>query len=133
MSLIAADLEVTCRRIVRKQKRQESSEPTPSTFIVREMALTLDCMDAIRERQRSLRARFLDKELYFDTQIMNLGEYTKRIANWLERTRFENECNRMLDRAERHAQRLAIENESALQQLQKRLLELWNMHDQLSN
>ncbi len=131
MSLIAADLEVTCRRIVRKMKIR-SSEPIPTTFIAREMALILDCIDTVRERQRALGAGFVNKELYIDTQVMNLEEYTERIPSWLERTKIKNELNRMLERAEWHAQRLVIESESALQQLQKRLLELWNMHDQLS-
>lgn len=131
MSFIADDLEDKCRRIVRKQK-QQPTEPTPSTFVGREMALTLDHMNTVRERQRALGARFVDKELYIDTQIMNLESRPSLANNWLEQTRLKNEFNRMLDRAEWHAQRLAIENESALQHLRTRLLELWNMHDQLS-
>ena len=131
MSLIADDLQDKCRRIVRNLKKN-SSEPTPATFVGREIALTLDHMDKVRERQRVLGARFVEKELYIDTQIMNLESRPSLANNWLEQTRLRNEFNRMLDRAEWHAQRLAIESESTLQQLQSRLLELWNMYNQLS-
>ena len=131
MSIIADDLEDKCRRIIRNLKKH-SPDPTPATFIGREMALTLDHIDKVRERQRALGARFVDKELYIDTQIMNLEQRLDLLPDWLERTRLKNEFNRILDRAEWHAQRLAIEGESALQQLQTRLLELWNMYDQIS-
>lgn len=131
MSIIVDDLEDKCRRIVRKQK-QQPTEPTPVTFIGREMALTLDHMDTVRDRQKDLKKQLLEKELYCHSEIMNLEHRPSLRNNWLEQTRLKNEFNRMLDRAEWHAQRLAIENESALQHLQKRLLELWNMYDQLS-
>lgn len=130
MSCITDSLDEKCRRIVRKMKKHPS-EPTPVTFIEREMALTLDHMDTIRERQKALSAWSIEKELYIDTQILNLEQRADRLPDWLERTRFKNKLNQMLYKVEWDVRRLAIEEESALQQLRKRLLELWNMHDQL--
>ena len=131
MSIVADDLEGKCRRLVRNMK-EHASEPTPATFVGREMALTLDHMDTVRKRQRVFDEWFVEKELYISTQIMNIEERVDLLPDWLERTRLKNEFNRMLDRIKWQAQRHAIEEESMLRQLQTRLLELWNMYDQLS-
>ena len=131
MSFIVDDLEGKCRQIVRSSKKH-SLEQTPATFVIREIALILDHIERVREQQRNVGAAFVDKELYLDTEIMNLDSRPSIKGNWLEQLRLKNEFNRMRDQAEWHAQRLAVENELALQRLQARLVELLNMYDQLS-
>lgn len=119
MTMIADDIEENCRRIARKVKVNRP-DPSPATFIGREIALTLDHVDVIRERQRALEAWFMEKQLYIDTQILNLKTKPSLINNWLEQTRLTNEFVRMLDQIERHTHRTATEISSLLQQLQKR-------------
>lgn len=131
MSFIVDDLEQQCRRIVRVLRNQ-SSEQTPATFIAREIALKLDHLEVVRKRQRDLGRRFVNKELYIDSQIANLRNRPSLTNDWLGYMRLRNEFDRILDRAEWHAQRFAVEIESRLQDLQQRLLELVNMYDQLS-
>ncbi len=131
MSHIVDDLEDNCRRLVRKSKKQ-SPEQTPATFVVRKIALYLDQLDRLRNQQRDLGRRFVDKELYIDSQIMNLRNRPSLTNNWFEQTRLRNEYDRRLDQNEWQAQRMAMDYESQLQQLQLRLLELVNMYDQLS-
>jgi hypothetical protein len=131
MSIIAHDIESKCRRIARKVTKH-ASDSTPTTFIGREMALALDHIDAIRKRHASQRAQLLEKELEIGTQILIMEERIDLIPNRMERMRLVQELKQSLDRITMAAQRLAIETESASQQLQVRLLKLWNMYDQLS-
>jgi hypothetical protein len=131
MSIIADNLEERCRHIVRNIKRR-ASEPTPATFVGREMALNLDQMDVIRERQKELKAQLLKRELEIGTQILNTEERADLVPNKLARMQLVNELKQMLDQIKSQTQHLIIENESALYKLQTRLLQLWNIHDQLS-
>ncbi len=131
MSMIADEIEDRCRRIGRKMKTHVE-DPTPATFISREIALTLDHVDVLRTRQKDLEAWYMEKRLYIDTQILNLKTQPSLMNDWLGQTQLANEFIRMLDSAEGHTQRAATEISSLLQQQQKRLLELWNMHDQIS-
>ena len=126
MSIIADNLEEKCRHIVRDIKKH-ASEPTPATFVGRDMALNLDHMDAIRERQKVLKAQLLERELDIGTQILNTEERTDIVPNKMERMQLVNELKQMLDQIKSHTQQLIIENESALHRLQTRLLHLWNV------
>jgi hypothetical protein len=63
---------------------------------------------------------------------MNIDDHIGLLPDWLERTRLENEFTQRLDQIENHTQRALIDSDSALQQLQVRLMELLNMHEQLS-
>ncbi len=131
MSIIADDLEDKCRRVVRKATKQ-GSEATPTAFIRREIALTLDHIDTIRKRHKDHRAQLLERELDIGTQILNAEERIDLIPSRMDRSRLVQELKQSLDGITMASQRLTIETESALQQLQIRLLKLWNMHDQLS-
>ena len=131
MTFVTDDLEDACRRIAKKA-RGRTSNASPESIVGRRIALTLDQIDAVRQRQRALGKRHVDKELYLDSEIMNLRSKPVLKNNWLEQTRLRNEYGRMLDSSERHAQRLAIENETALQHLHTRLMELWNIYCQLA-
>ena len=131
MSFVANDLEDTCRRIALNLKGH-SAEPIPATFIGREIALTLDHMHEVRVRLKGLQARLVERQLSINTEIMSLKSRPSLINNWLEQTRLKNAFGHMLERAEWHTQRLTAESESRLQQLRSRLLELWNLYDQLS-
>jgi len=124
-------LEDRCKHIVHNRK-QTPSEPTPATFTVREMALLLDHIDTIRERIEDLKSQFLEKELSIDSEVLNLKSRPSLKNNWLEQTRLKNEFNQTLDTAERHMQQQVAENDRTLRQSHLRLLELLNMHDQLT-
>ena len=130
MSIIVDSLEENCRAIVRNLEKQPS-EPGPMTFIGREMALHLDHMDAIRQRQKELKAELLKRELEIGTQILNAEERADLIPNMMERMQFVNELKQMRDQVQAQVQRLSVESELALQKLRTRLMQLWNMHDQL--
>jgi hypothetical protein len=131
MSVIVDGLEDKCRRIAHEMK-ELSSGAMPATFVGREIALALDHMDAIRGRQRALLERLHEREVHIDTQIMNIDDHIGLLPDWLERTRLENEFTQRLDQIENHTQRALTDSDSALRQLQVRLMELLNMHEQLS-
>jgi hypothetical protein len=131
MSLLAGRLEDRCRRLVGRLLKP-AAEPTPVTFVVREMALTLDHLDVFRQRQRALESWFVEKQLDLNTQIMRLKTNPILKDNWVEQTRFRNEFIRMLDANEWRTTRAATEISTSIQQLQTRLLELWNIYDQIS-
>ena len=130
MSNITDTLEEKCRAIVHNMEKQVS-EPVPATFIRREMALHLDHMDTIRERQKVLKAELLERELEIDTQILNIEERIDLVPDRIERMQLINELKQVLEQTKLKTQRSLMETEFALQKLQTRLLQLWNMHDQL--
>ena len=82
MNFIANDLEGKCRRIAQNIMKNDS-EPTPTTFIGREISLILDHMKSIRNRHASHRAEFLKKELDTGSQILNT-EGVNRLVGFLE-------------------------------------------------
>lgn len=126
------DLEDKCRSIVHKLAKQ-SAEPTPVTFVGREMAVLIDQVSKVRGQKKKLKAQLLDKELHLDTQILNLNSRPSLKNNWLEQTRFRDEYTSRIDNAKWQHERLAMDNESTLRKLHMRLLELLNMYDQLSD
>jgi hypothetical protein len=130
MTIISADLEQKCRKIVHKMLKQES-DSTPATFVGREMALLLDQMDSVRQSKEKQANQLKRRELELGTQILNFENRNDLISDWLERTRMITEVKRTLDQINAQTQRLMWESDSAVQRLQGRLLELWNMHDQL--
>lgn len=131
MTSFGEDLEAKCGRIVYKMNEQESA-PTPATFVGREMALLLDQIDRLKKHQEKQRKQFMKRELEVGSQILNLEDRIDLIPNWQERTGAINEAKRTLDQLKAQAYKSAWEGESALQRLQGRLLELWNMHDQVA-
>lgn len=131
MSWGLGDIEDRCREVAR-QTRKQLDNPAPSHSIGREIALTLDHVDLLRERQRALERWLLDKQMFVDTQILKIRSRSTIINNWVVEKQLTNDFIRMLDSAEWRTQRTATEISSQLQQLQKRLLELWNMYCQLT-
>lgn len=131
MNIIADDLEDKCRQIARDVKKQPLRD-APAALVGREIALMLDHMAIVRGRQRALIRRLKARELYIDSQIMNIDNRIDLLPDWLERTRLKNEFAQMLDQIENHTQRALVEGDTALRQLQVRLMELANMHGQLS-
>jgi hypothetical protein len=131
MTSFSEDLEEKCGRIVHRMSKQESAS-TPATFVGREMALLLDQIDRLKKHQEKQRKQLMKRELEVGSQILNIGDRVDLIPNWQERTGAINEAKRTLDQLKAQTYRLAWESESALQRLQGRLLELWNMHDQVA-
>ena len=131
MSFVADDLEANCRRLVRALRKQPI-DSTPARAVAREIALTLDHLDSVRSRQRDLGRRFVDKELFMDAEITGLRSRPSLTNDWFSYIRIRSELQRMLDRVEWHAQRLALRTESVVRELQSKLLELWNMYSQLT-
>ena len=130
MNSFIEELEERCHRIVRNLKTK-SSEPTPVTFIGREIAITLERIESIRKQQKELQEHFTKKELYCHSQIMNMEHRPSLKNNWQEQNRLTNEFNSILDQAGWQTRQLISEGETTLHQLRIRLLELLNMYDQL--
>jgi hypothetical protein len=99
MSIIVDDLEDKCRQTTRDMKRGPL-DLTPVTFVGREIALILDQIDKIRDREKALMRRLQARRLSIGTQIMNIDSRTDLVPNWLERTRLKNEFTQMLDKIE---------------------------------
>lgn len=131
MTRFTEELEARCRRIVRQQN-WELSHGAPTTSLRREMALLLSEMDSLRERHERQRKQLLRRELDLGTQILNLEDRIDLIPNWLERRRAVNEAKHTLDQLMFQRERVSWETESSLQRIRVRLLELWNLHDQLA-
>ena len=131
MTLMTEELEHKCRQIAGSIKRRPP-EATPEAFVMRELALLLDHVDTIRDRQKAMRRRLREKELFFDTQTMNIDKRIDLLPSWLERTKLKNEFARMFERVQTRIHRILIEDDAAILRLQVRLLELLNMYEQLS-
>ena len=130
MSIIVGPLEEECRRVCRRIEAQlENGEP--SSQVIREMALVLDHVDQVRERRKAVDQWCLEKHLFADTQILNIRSRSKLLANWVVETQLVNECLRVRDNADWKRLQSASDMAAQLQGLQKRLMELWNMHLQL--
>ena len=131
MSSFSEELESKCRRIVKKTMKQ-NLESTPLTYMVHEMALILDHLDSTRKQHTTHHKELREKELEIGSRILNIQERVDLIPNRMERIRLIDELKHRLEQIMTSAQRLNTESETALQQLQLRLLKLWNMYDQLS-
>ena len=123
-------LEKQCRRIARQLKK-EDSDVSPATSVRREVALLLSDIDGIRRRQEVQRKQLVRRELDLGSQILNLKDRIDLIPSWQERTRAINEAKHTLDQVRVQIHRLNWESEMSLQRIRTRLLELWNIHDQL--
>ena len=125
-------LEKKCRNLLR-QKDQVKDHAMPVSLIDREMNLILDQIDAVRRQDMELQNRLEEQRLDIESRILNLEPLLHNPAQfWFERQRLTNQLKYTLVRLEQQIFRFTIENQKSIHTLQKRLLELWNMHDQLS-
>ncbi|TWU21300.1 hypothetical protein [Bythopirellula polymerisocia] len=131
MNSFGEELEAKCGRIVERMNKQYSA-PTPATFVGREIALVLDHIGQLKRHQEKQRKQLMRRELEVGSQILNIQDRVDLIPDWQERTRARDEAKRTLDQLMGQSYRLAWESQTALQRLQGRLLELWNMLDQLA-
>ena len=132
MTTFAAELENKCRRIARNLQKQHS-EPGPASFLAREMALLLDQLDEHRHHRRIHLKQLMKRELELGTQILNLESRPDLVPDWQQRTRLVNEARRTLDQLHAQTHRVRWDAGSVEQRIHARLLELRNMHDQLSD
>jgi hypothetical protein len=130
MSVVVGAVEDECRRVCRDVEKQFANAE-PSNQILREMAMVLDHIDQVRERNAAVDRWCLEKNLFADTQIMNIRSRSRIVANWVVETQMVNDCMRLRDNADWKRLQSAADTTTQLQKLQKRLLELWNMHVQL--
>ena len=124
-------LEKKCRDLLRR-KDQMKDHAMPTTFIEREMKLILDQINAVRRQDLELRNRLDEQRLEIESRILNQEPLLHHSSQfWFERKRLTNQLKYTVVRLEQQIFRFTIENQKSIHTLQKRLLELWNMHDQL--
>ena len=124
-------LEKKCRNLLR-QKDHVQDHAMPVSLIDREMNLILDQIDAVRRQDLELRNRLDEQRLEIESRILNQEPLLHHSSQfWFERKRLTNQLKYTVVRLEQQIFRFTIENQKSIHTLQKRLLELWNMHDQL--
>ena len=118
-----ADLEAACRRLV----AQEHTHRGPSGHLIREMALVLEQLEAVRNHEQHLEDRLNERELGLKTRMLNLKTPPREYDwdRWARRKQLTHQLETSLTRLEQQAQRLAIDREQRLHALQDRLLSLW--------
>lgn len=131
MTRFTTELEDRCRKLVRKRSRQEISG-SPLAGVRREIALLLDHLDQARKRTTRQVAQWQRRQLEVGTHILNVQERVDLVPSWAERMRWVHESKRMLDQLQMETYRLEGEVNLAEQRLHGRLLELWNMHEQIA-
>lgn len=125
-------LEKKCRNLLRR-KDHVQDHAMPVALVDREMNLILDQIDAVRRQDLELRNRLDEQRLEIESRILNQEPLLHHSSQfWFERKRLTNQLKYTLVRLEQQIFRFTIENQKSIHTLQKRLLELWNMHDQLS-
>ena len=105
----------------------------PGTFVERELALTLDHIQRLRQRDRRLRRGLLERECDIDTQIMNISPSAHRYMphRWAEQSRMIIQLTAALAAVEDQRRRVNVDYDKRMQTLHDRLLQLLNMHAQL--
>ena len=123
------NLESKCRRLVER----ETNDAGPTGQVAREIALTLDQIDAVRNEGTRLDDRLIEREMDLKTRILNLKtpplEYDW--DRWAKRKQMTHQLETSLVRLEQQVQRLSLDREQRLHRLQDRLMELWNRREQV--
>jgi len=126
------DLERICRGIVREAKQGEGIDPSCDS-VVREMALTLDHIQRLRQRNHQAQTIFVQRECELSSEIMGLhpNVHYANPADWLERKKMVFGLMATLARVENRRAQADTDHEKQMMVLHNRLLELLNAHAQL--
>ena len=118
----SATLEREARQIVDHQQAEDESEPSVTESIVREIALVLDQLDALRDVDENQRLSLLHVECYTNTELMQMEQRTPRYSPYRfpEREKFQ----RSLLRIEQDRRRLVDITAERERHLHDRLLSL---------
>jgi hypothetical protein len=128
MSKFAKTLEEKAEFIASVPK-QEQWDKSILSILRREIALTVDQIKRLKERHDEQFLRLLRIECYVDTDLMQLEQRIPRYApyHFPEKEKFK----QRLFGIERERLSLSLRLEEKTQNLETRLLELINQHDQL--
>lgn len=119
-------LEARARRIAKKTGHESSQSPTTSA-LERELSLTLNHLDQVRDVHKELRRSLLRAECYTDNELHDMEMRTPKYSPYRfpEREKFQ----RTLFKIESERRRLSMIESESLRDLHDRLLELLNKRE----
>ena len=129
MSKFTKSLEEKAEHLASVPKREQWDKSIPS-IVRREIALTIDQIKRLKEKHEEQFRRLLRIECYVGTDLMQLEKRILRYApyHFPEKEKFKQK----LFEIEKERRNLSIRLEEKTQNLEVRLLELINRHDQLN-
>ena len=122
------DLEAKARELAKDHQR-DAWDSSILPVIEREIVLTLDHIDRMREIGKQLSRSLLRSECYVGTELIQMEQRTPRYSPY--RFPEREKLQRRLLAIEQERRRLSVAEEEQLRALHDRLLSLLNKHAQL--
>ena len=104
---------------------------SPLSSLEREIALTVDHIERVREIHRNQLKSLFDVETYIDTELMQMEERTPRYSH--RRFPEREKSQRRLQSLEAERRKLKSQKQDKLESLHDRLLSLMDKHSLLEN
>jgi len=128
MTKFAKTLEEKARQLADCPRKKQWDKSIPS-IVRREIALTVDQIQRLRDRHNEQFLRLLRLECYVDTDLMQLEQRQPRYVSYHfpEKEKFK----QRLFEIEKERRNLSLRLEEKTQGLEEKLLSLINKHEQL--